>query len=52
MVEKVNLSSVVGYTFTYMCEACVCVYERRCDDDGKIVFRRNPGSTFLFRVYK
>ena len=53
VVEKVNLSSVVGYTFTYVCEACVCVYERRCDDDdGKIVFRRNPGSTFLFRVYK
>ena len=40
--KKVNLSSVVGYTFIYICEACVCVYERRCDDDGKIVFRRNP----------
>lgn len=43
VVEKGQpLSSVVGYTFIYICEACVCVYERRCDDDGKIVFRRNP----------
>ena len=45
VVEKVNLSSVVGYAFTYVCEACVCVHdERRCDD----VFRRNPGSTLFY----
>lgn len=38
MVEKVNLSSV-GYTFIYICEACVCVCERRCDDDkAKLCF--------------
>lgn len=38
VVEKVNLSSV-GYTFIYICEACVCVCERRCDDDkAKLCF--------------
>jgi len=37
--KKVNLSSVVGYAFIYICEACVCVCERRCDDDkAKLCF--------------